>query len=77
MFTLGEFKDDQVQSHSHNVTAINASQNKIRTVGGGDLAYGCGASGSGSFVYEQGQDGRKGYTTRTKEKGVTYLIKAL
>lgn len=77
VFTLGEFKDDQVQEHSHHTVAVNASQNYARLVGSGDIAYGCAASGGGPFVYEQGQDGRKGDVTRTKEKGVNYLIKVL
>lgn len=74
---VGEFKNDQVQTHSHQVTAVNASQNKFRTLGSGDAGYGCSSAGSSPFVYEQGQTGRKGAVTRSKSKGVKYIIKVL
>jgi hypothetical protein len=74
---VGEFKDDQVQQHSHNVTAVNASQNKARTLGSGDAGFGCSNAGGNPFVYEQGQDGRRGTVTRSKSKGVKYIIKVL
>lgn len=76
VFAQGEFKDDQVQSHSHNVTAVNNSQNKVRTLGSGDAGFGCSSAGSNPFVYEQGQDGRKGTVTRGKSFGVYFYIKA-
>ena len=75
-YTLGEFKDDQVQTHTHNVVAVNSSQNKTVMLGSGSSGYGCAAAGGSAFVYEQGQNGRHGNTTRGKRKGVNYIIKA-
>ncbi len=77
MLTVGEFKDDQVQNHNHNVVAVNASQNKAVMLGSGNAGYGCAAAGGVTFVYEQGQNGRKGNTTHGKTKGVKYIIKVL
>lgn len=77
VYTVGQFKDDQVQNHTHNVVAVNSSQNKAVMLGSGSSGFGCASSGSDPFVYEQGQNGRKGDVTRGKRKAVKYIIKVL
>ena len=76
MFTLGEFKDDQLQSHQHTITVWNQVENNYA----GDIPPGYNNASGGSLPNRNGtisQNGRVGTTTRTKEKGIVYLIKVL
>ena len=71
-YLLGEFKDDQLQTHQHALRVPNddgASRN-IRPTGSG---------GSTFWVSRntENNSGRSGTVTRGKRKGVTYLVKVL
>ena len=71
VYTVGEFKDDQIQQHEHVFKAATKS------------APYAGASGDIGFFWTyydevtKGMSGRQGYTTRGKRKGVKYIIKVL
>ena len=73
VYNLGEFKDDQLQDHTHTLN------NKYTNDGAG--SYG-GAIGNGannrplSNIYTKEATGRTGTTTHGKQKGVAYYIKA-
>lgn len=70
VYELGEFKDDQLQNHSHHInTGLNSTGSYIRQVG---TYAGAEYSTYSSTIYS----GRTGTTTRGKQKGVTYIIKA-
>ena len=66
-YTLGEFKDDQLQSHTHSIRywATTGGSN-INGAAGGGLSS---KSGTGN------NDGRSGTVTRGKRIGVNYIIK--
>ena len=68
VYTVGEFKDDQVQKHKHSQQFI----------GVGNVVY---SSGSPMWQNETGETGyntgRSGNVTRGKRKGVKYIIKVL
>jgi microcystin-dependent protein len=69
IYTVGEFKDDQLQSHTHQFNVGPA----------GNLA---GMFVTGAYVSSQtsiwsATDARVGSNTRTKEKGVKFIIKVL
>ena len=71
-YTLGQFKDDQLQEHSHsaetNDTAGNSSQ---------DVGYMFQPAGSFvKFPSNSSQSGRTGTVTRGKSVGENYIIKA-
>ena len=76
-FSLGQFKDDQLQEHNHefySVTATGAgNSNPYITTEGGSSAYLKYFSGAVKGVL----NARRGTTTHGKQKGVTYLIKVL
>ena len=71
VYTLGEFKDDQFQTHTHTVSALRKTTTGSTTT-----------SGSGSDTLYQyaitssAPTNRKGDTTHGKQKGVSYIIKA-
>ena len=71
VYTVGEFKDDQVQTHSHRqagYSIISGSTYIPINAGNGYTV--------GSRDYTENNTGRSGNTTRTKQKGVNYIIKA-
>ena len=77
-FTLGEFKNDQLQSHTHEVTRdsgvfLSTLRGSVAT---GDIQI---ARYTTSAEVYAGtiNNGRKGTVTRGKSKGVNYIIKAL
>ena len=67
---VGEFKDDQTQTHSHNITfypngfAQVTTSNEYMTVG--YRQFNCDENNN-----------RSGTTTHGKQKGVKYIIKVL
>lgn len=75
VYDLGEFKDDQIQSHTHTVSGFwgdgwiasipTMSSNVLAMVNGGTNTKGTSAS-----------SGRSDSVTRGKRKGVNYIIKA-
>lgn len=71
VFSQGEFKDDQIQNHTH--AYLNS--------GFEDYGHLYGGGGYGSNATQQtqntGNTGRYGTTTRTKEKAVFVYIKAV
>lgn len=67
VYTVGEFKDDRVQTHTHGFTGSWASLS---------------SGGTGAIIQQgsmstYGNTGRSGNTTRGKRKGVKYIIKVL
>ena len=66
-YTLGEFKDDQLQSHTHSIRYW-------ATTGGANI-NGTGGSGLSSKSGTGNNDGRSGTVTRGKRIGVNYIIK--
>lgn len=70
VYELGEFKDDQLQDHTHTInTGVNTNGSYIRQAG---TYAGAEYSTTSSTI----RSGRKGTTTHGKQKGVTYIIKA-
>ena len=73
-WTVGEFKDDQLQEHEH---ALNGGSSS----GGTPLmSYGFYSNETGvtsTQVITSARNARRGTTTRGKRKGVIYLIKVL
>ena len=67
-YTLGEFKDDQIQQHTHNYNAP-AYPSGVYTQSGGTGPSGILASTS------ENNTGRSGSVTRGKRLGVNYIIK--
>lgn len=80
VYTVGEFKDDQVQNHTHSISGDRDS-NIVQS--GTDGQYGGFVKmGSQSGAYQNLyaatiKDGRHGDVTRMKSKGVKYIIKVL
>lgn len=73
IYTVGEFKDDQLQRHDHK---IGISQHPFTS--NKNSAY----AALNEFVYysgytNDGYDGRFGTTTHGKRKGIKYIIKVL
>ena len=69
-YTLGQFKDDQVQNHTHQVqmsTAAGGQQTVYNTTNGGTL--------DGVAQTTNGTVGRFGTTTHGKQIGLNYIIK--
>ena len=71
MLTVGQFKDDQFQSHVHNSTWHRASGVYMSASGG---AYQFQDSNDATT---NGATGRIGTTTRGKRKAVKFIIKVL
>lgn len=68
-YTLGEFKDDQMQSHTHLVNHQSGSEEYGAQYHGVlTVRFDAGASGANT--------GRTGTTTHGKQLGVNYIIKA-
>lgn len=72
-FTIGQFKDDQFQEHMHyyNDDTISYDTSSKLIYGGSSLGPLTTVKATGTLT------GRYGTTTRTKEKGVNYIIKLL
>lgn len=71
VYALGEFKDDQLQVHTHSYTCSN-NNNKANYDGGGrdgNLNTGVYGTNTGSNT------GRSGSTTHGKQFGMNYIIK--
>lgn len=68
VYTLGEFKDDQIQSHTHSVNHQRGSEN-YGAISGGYLTVKFDAGPSSANT------GRTGTTTHGKQLGVNYIIK--
>ena len=70
VYTQGEFKDDQLQKHGHEIRANDSSGNSVMTLKG--------ASGEGSALGSvlDTIDARIGTTTHGKQKAVYVYIKA-
>lgn len=84
VYTVGGFKDDRVQTHTHLVRILDANAsypvlkfayNKC----GGSAGYGYDQYGANDFDVSatNEMDNRRGDTTRGKRKGVTYIVKVL
>ena len=77
VYTVGQFKDDQVQSHAHDINPnIGANQYGNRYIGGGSDYWYSMLSELGTYT-TTAMSGRKGSVTRGKRKGVKYIIKVL
>lgn len=69
-YALGEFKDDQLQNHTHGFSAT-----------WGNISYTFAGGGNGATIGNitglttGGSNGRVGNTTRGKRLGVNYIIK--
>lgn len=74
-YTVGEFKDDQLQGHEHKQTSENKNHN------GAETNYSNTVPGSASTegIVSDGVNGtpRVGTTTHGKQIGVNYIIKAV
>lgn len=68
---VGQFKDDQLQNHRHNINI--AGNEAVVSWVNGNYSY-----GSNSQIATTNQvTGRVGSTTRGKRKGAKYIIKVL
>ncbi len=76
-YSVGGFKDDQMQSHTHPGPSDGLIINTVAAgTNGGQL--GTGMYWKNGASYSTGTDtGRKGTTTHGKQLGVNYIIKAL
>lgn len=77
VYTVGEFKDDQLQKHRHQLCTQSGagSGNDAWTYRNTAIS---GANPHGAlWTYEDSFRGRVGDTTRMKSKGVKYIIKVL
>ena len=63
---VGEFLDDRVQSHTHNIKAVAASLT--------GASYAVGANVNQATMATVSQTGRTGATTEVKSVGVNYII---
>ena len=70
VYELGEFKDDQLQSHKHTLSIPNSYYQYTPTANGGPGAK------DKTTAETSNNSGRSGTTTHGKQKGVTYIIKA-
>jgi microcystin-dependent protein len=74
VYTVGQFKDDQVQEHTHVVDnpVVQAFGSNYNIANGS--SYGFGLVNEPQCKY---QSERKGTTTHSKQKGVKFIIKVL
>jgi microcystin-dependent protein len=75
VYTVGQFKDDCVQNHAH---TINSYQEY--SIGGNMRGFDYLTNVTGAQNYTKGietSSARIGLVTRTKQKGVTYIVKVL
>lgn len=71
VFTIGQFKDDQLQSHTHTYLWPNSLYKWNDSTSGGGPRNNYNSANFGE------NSGRKGTVTRDKSKGVYYYIKAV
>ena len=71
MLTVGQFKDDRLQDHTHSVYYQGVS------IGAGFYAHSLETQTLNSQTRGVGPSYRHGDTTRGKRKGVKYIIKVL
>ena len=86
VYGLGEFKDDQLQGHWHNLGNSNGTVTvALGASAKGGSVTGAGVSAENRYTVDTALDAitdgtngepRKGTTTHGKQKGVTYIIKA-
>lgn len=69
LYTLGEFKDDQIQSHAHTFTTKNDNTGTGNPKEGGGSNYSTGRKTTSTV------DCRSGTTTHQKSLGVNFIIK--
>ena len=79
---VGEFKDDRIQKHQHYISIQNNGINLVTHGNGSDTGWHTTLSvtQNGSRLYASNQSMsycRVGDTTRTKSKGVKFIIKTL
>lgn len=70
IYELGEFKDDQIRSHTHDVTIPNMFNGSWNVSSSGSAGYSSGTKTQTSTVAGIGA------VTHGKQKGVIYIIKA-
>lgn len=76
VYTVGQFKDDQVQQHKHYIPGYTQnSQASITTYA--DVTGDINNNGTSQFYSLNIANARTGTTTRGKRKAVKYIIKAL
>lgn len=74
-YTLGQFKDDQIQEHDHAVYWSTAGASSEDTLYAYAVGNGSGAK-NGRTISGEVRNARKGNITRGKSVGVNYIIKA-
>lgn len=72
-FTLGQFKDDQMQTHTHSYANRQASPPNFVNITSATNNY---FYMNDTWLTSGNPSGRNGDVTRTKEKGVNFIIKA-
>ena len=78
VYTVGQFKDDQIQNHVHYVESSDGYRYFPAQYSSGSGTYTVSPTSSGqSIVANTIKTGRNGTTTRGKRKAVIYIIKAL
>ena len=78
MLTVGQFKDDQLQTHIHYVESTDGYKYYPAQYTSGSGAYTIGISGTPQPILANTiKTGRNGATTHGKSKGVKYIIKVL
>ena len=78
IYTVGEFKDDRVQNHTHAIKEYGTgSYLATSQLGGGNIWSATVNPSSSSFSASNITEGRHGGTTRMKSKGVKFIIKVL
>ena len=70
---VGEFKDDRIQNHQHNINATSSQSGSTYILG--TNAKGGGGLWTGDIATNSSLGTRIGSTTRVKSKGVKYIIK--
>ncbi len=72
VYTVGQFKDDQIQNHTHAIetNVISNSSGTWRSPDGGNY------KGNSSDITTKANNGRTGTTTHGKQKGLNWAIKA-
>ena len=68
-YTLGQFKDDQLQSHTHNYTAKFNESGSVYVASAQQVWY------NDRTKATTANSGRSGTVTRGKRLGINYIIK--
>lgn len=80
VYTVGQFKDDRFQDHQHYAWNYKNVNGTYVPVGNGNVFNTSGEGGTGTtrtLITAGINSGRNGTTTRSKSKGVKYIIKVL